>query len=275
MQLEAMSRHIDFFAIADRLREANLPDAVRLAPLAERSWRMVLREVALDSIAIGQSRSGGVPDVPAGFVWPQRDGRPLSFVAQLDLRDVDAPSLPSSGWLLFFYDALLQPSGSSPTDADGIHVVHIDVTRDALSRRSHDVEDAVPFQACSVLFAAAIDLPAPHDHVVTQAGVELDYATAPRQYESYCAVAKALALRESTDGDETYHHLLGHPQPLQNDMRGQLAGTPSDWQLLLQLDSDEAPRWSWGIAGRIYFWIRRADLAARRFDKTCVVLQYT
>lgn len=94
------------------------------------------------------------------------------------------------------------------------------------------------------------------------------------------------------------HHLLGHPQLIQNDMRGQcelathgiylgdpnlpetvkekrlLEGAAEKWELLLQLDSDwDIPEWMWGGLGRLYFWIRRDDLDAGNFDRTWLILQ--
>lgn len=46
------------------------------------------------------------------------------------------------------------------------------------------------------------------------------------------------------------------------------------WNLLLQLDSDEAgPGWMWGDVGRLCFWIRDEDLAARRFERVWMQLQ--
>jgi uncharacterized protein YwqG len=30
---------------------------------------------------------------------------------------------------------------------------------------------------------------------------------------------------------------------------------------------------SWGLGGRIYYWMRRDDLAARRFDAAWCILQ--
>lgn len=46
-----------------------------------------------------------------------------------------------------------------------------------------------------------------------------------------------------------------------------------DWVLLLQLDSDDDLGWCWGDVGRLYFWIRRADLQAHRFDQAWLILQ--
>jgi uncharacterized protein YwqG len=47
----------------------------------------------------------------------------------------------------------------------------------------------------------------------------------------------------------------------------------SDWQLLLQVDSDEHAEMRWATAGMVYYWIKLADLRAGRFDETWLVLQ--
>ena len=53
-----------------------------------------------------------------------------------------------------------------------------------------------------------------------------------------------------------------------------LAAGAGDWRLLFQLDSDEEGLGvSWGDAGKLYFWIRRPDLRARRFEATWTILQ--
>lgn len=91
--------------ITARLREANITDAERLATFAQRSWRLQATRAAPSTIALGQSRFGGTPDLPHDVEWPTREGRPLTFLAQIDLTQVRASDLPAAGWLLFFYDA--------------------------------------------------------------------------------------------------------------------------------------------------------------------------
>ena len=47
-----------------------------------------------------------------------------------------------------------------------------------------------------------------------------------------------------------------------------------DWELLLQIDTDEeGPGWMWGDVGRLYFWLRSEDLVAQRFENAWLVLQ--
>jgi len=47
----------------------------------------------------------------------------------------------------------------------------------------------------------------------------------------------------------------------------------SDWRLLLQVASDDAPRMMWGDAGISYYWIRDEDLRERDFDRAWLILQ--
>jgi hypothetical protein len=59
-------------------------------------------------VACGASKFGGDPDLPEGVAWPSyRDGKPLAFLAQLDLTqlsklDLDLAGLPKAGLLLLF-----------------------------------------------------------------------------------------------------------------------------------------------------------------------------
>jgi hypothetical protein len=54
----------------------------------------------------GETRLGGVPDLPAGSSWPRGPDGPLPFLAQLDLADVarrcGSSPLPAQGLLSFF-----------------------------------------------------------------------------------------------------------------------------------------------------------------------------
>lgn len=53
-----------------------------------------------------------------------------------------------------------------------------------------------------------------------------------------------------------------------------LEASRDDWQLLLQLDSDEERgQFMWGDCGRLYFWIRKQDLAKADFSHVWMSLQ--
>ncbi len=91
-----------------------------------------------------------------------------------------------------------------------------------------------------------------------------------------------VALRELPVSRASMEQVIAEMRPSARLLRH--LGGPSvpegakDWILLLQVDTDDdsdGPGWMWGDCGRIYFWIRRQDLAARRFDRAWTVLQCT
>lgn len=53
----------------------------------------------------------------------------------------------------------------------------------------------------------------------------------------------------------------------------ELGARASDWELLLQLDASDEAGMKWGDCGGLYYWIRRQDLAAARFDQSWFVFQ--
>jgi uncharacterized protein YwqG len=279
--------------IAQALRLADIAHAEALAALAATSYCIAARRSPLIDLPLGASRFGGSPDVPEGFAWPVHRGRPLTFLAQLDLSGLSSSDLPATGWLLFFYDVAEQPFGYDPIHAGGARVVYLDGERDTLDRIEHpDVMSAGgPFESCALSFTTAVSLVDPFDRLLAAEGLEI----AEQHRDGYRAAAAALS---GSGGLAPFHHLLGHPQLLQGDMRGQCqlvsggiyCGDPSgyegeraaallrdaagQWRLLLQLDTDEAgPDFQWSDAGRIYYWIRHTDLGARAFDRSWVILQ--
>jgi uncharacterized protein YwqG len=283
----------NIISIAQTLRRADIAHAEALAALAATSHRIAARRSPLIDLPLGASRFGGSPDVPEEFTWPVHRGRPLTFLAQFDLAEMAAPMLPAAGWLLFFYDVAEQPLGYDPIHAGGGRVIYLDVERDRLGRIAHpDVASAGgPFEPCALSFGTAPGLVDPFDRLLEANGLEID----EQHLDGYRAAAAALS---GIGRLEPHHRLLGHPELLQGDMRGQcqlvsngiycgdpsgyqgehakalLADAASQWQLLLQLDTDEAgPDFLWGDFGRIYYWIRRTDLEARAFDKAWVILQ--
>jgi len=231
---------------------------------------------------------GGAPPLPDGTAWPTAGGRPLTFLACLDLSPLQAalstPWLPSSGRLLFFYDAENQPwgfdpkdrgswavmlvgDGSTPGRSEGLQPPTAALTRHAVSFRAIDT-----YPSWERAEVKALQL--------TDAETELliDGGTA-------------------SFGEAPMHQVSGFPQPVQGDemelecqlvSHGLYCGDSSgylsreaaglsdgakDWRLLLQIDSDDDLGVMWGDAGILYFWIREQDARAGRFDQAWAVLQ--
>lgn len=281
------------------LRAAEIPNAERLAALATRSLRITTTRAPESSLGLGASRFGGCPDVPLAFAWPERDGRPLAFLAQLDLSALPASSLPNVGWLLFFYEVDEGPYEHRPYRKPSWWVSYVDSPRAQLRRMSHPAlrRDDIPFVSCAVSVSERVDLPHWDDRLLIDAGCTFtDDEKGDDDVDRYDAISADLM---GIDLDaEGLHHMLGLPQQIQGDMRGQcqleanrivcacrrdyvcvrceslLHECSSQWTLLMQIDTDLAgPGWMWGDCGRLYFWIRPADLAARAFERSWLVMQ--
>ena len=102
--------------------------------------------------------------------------------------------------------------------------------------------------------------------------------------------------RYSLYGNQPHHQIGGYPHPIQspemdvkcqlvtngiycgdetgyNDPRAvELCRHASDWSLLFQMDSDDDLIW-WGDAGTIYFWIRRDEARAKKFEYSWLIFQ--
>lgn len=241
------------------------------------------------AIQPGQSKFGGMPDLPANMEWPAMNGAPMEFIAQIDLSDAKpydtAHLLPSQGLLSFFYDASQETYGADPNDKAGLKVLYL--TQEAASLQRTDLPSTLPAEArsrvCSVGFSNELTM-------TLQPNLEVStLAWSDAHQEKYDD-----ALQKLTSGaTHPIHRMLGFPDTIQDDMRMEcqlaangiadpgsapeqvaaLAAGANDWLLLLQVDTDESVGMRWANAGMLYFWIRRDDLAKQKFENVWVVLQ--
>jgi uncharacterized protein YwqG len=257
--------------------------------LARPSIRLSTTPVEESSVPLGASKLGGCPDLPAGIAWPEWQGLPQSFIAQIRLNDVRQHDLekvlPQSGILWFFYDAQQQTFGTDPADRGGWRVIFQDGDLAALQRTSAPaaLPAASHFKACSISFASEITLS-------QQPRLEIaSFDWTDEEQKKYETLLSTFP--NPADHVAIHDRLLGNPDTIQDDMRlecqlvssgvtdesdpraAQLSNGMSEWQLLLQVDSDENAGMRWGDAGMIYYWIRKADLQGHRFDSTWLVLQ--
>ena len=264
--------------------------AEALLGLAAPSLRLRPQPQPGGPLPLGATKLGGRPDLPSGWSWPRGWETSLSFIAQLNLAAITSHTevqqvLPRAGLLAFFYDADQQPWGFDPRDRDGFKVGFI--------------APGIPLRRAE--FPADL----PDDGRYREVGLVAEPRLTYAPWESFAveqlglsdgerlAYGQALA---DDHPDQVIHRLLGHPDPVQGDMqlecqlassgiyvgdaRGQhdpraapLRAGAAEWRLLLQVDSDDAAGMLWGDVGRIYYWIRAQDLAARRFDRAWLVLQ--
>ncbi len=237
------------------------------------------------------SRLGGRPNLPEQLDWPEWRGLPLPFIAQLDLAEIlsgEDLGLPPSGSLYFFYEGG-ETWGFDPKDKGSAQVIYSTdaPSRHALRELPEDVPEEMRFVGVRLEAGAAdASLPDGQDQVIESLKLSAEERNAYDEFLEELGEARP----------DMYHRLGGYPEPVQGDPRleaqlvshGLYCGRPSgyqrgkelglwpgatDWTLLLQVDSDEAAGMMWGDAGRLYFLIRREDLAARAFEKAWLILQ--
>lgn len=281
---------MDKAAITAAWQQAGLQ---QLTPVVDKlalpSVRLVVNPSFETALQPGQSKIGGLPDLPANVTWPQLNGAPMGFVAQVQLADVHSSDaaglLPSTGVLSFFYDASQQTFGSDPKDKDGFKIFYLEQPATELKRTDlpTDLPSQARYRVCSVDFDTELTLP-------LQPKLEIDSLQwSETDQQKYDTALQGL----TSSVTHPIHRMLGHPDTIQDDMRMQcqlaangvadpgadpqkvaaLSAGANDWTLLLQVDSNQSVAMQWANAGMLYFWIRRQDLAARKFDQAWVVLQ--
>jgi uncharacterized protein YwqG len=284
------------FDIATRLAEYRRQlDAAGLGRYADSLSETAFPSVRLvadsqiDAAVVGASRLGGVPDLPADLPWPVNDdGAPLSFIAQLDLRQIATHEvegiLPRTGLLSFFYEATTQSAwGFDPADHGSWAVMHTAGDIGVEPRGASDrVAQEGQFPAVGLSPHPELTFAPWESFVVESLGMT------PEEVLAYAGVLAA--------EDATIHRLLGHPDPVQGDMQlecqlvtnglycgnasgyrdpraAQLRPGAADWRLLFQVDSQDEAAMMWGDVGRLYYWIKHDDLIAMHWDLSWLILQ--
>jgi alpha-tubulin suppressor-like RCC1 family protein len=201
------------------------------------------------SARVGDSRLGGNPDLASGTPWPQVDGRPLAFVAQLDLAELAplgcAPPLPADGLLSLF----VLPADIGFANTFALRYAPAG-TQLAPAQPPAALADGDRFAALALRPARELSLPPPTASAVQRLGLS------DTEFAAYTGIV--------TWADQPLHRVLGHPALFQtSDPRDDDA----ELTLLLQVDTEDTNDMDWGFdCGRLYVWIAADDLAARRFE---------
>ena len=294
--------------VHERLAAAGLSRAAStIAGLVKPAIRLKTTRVPEDTIPVGASKVGGLPDLPRGADWPWWKGLPLPFVAQINLAEAapfdDERALPPTGLLLFFWTDMRWDAGRDNvewvygTDPVQGRVIYAPAGA-PLKRQPIPANPAFDdgWLACAVTYLPHPTLPSAQSAAI--AGLALDQQEQDR-YDDL--VREIHGLDTNSAHDHPSHWLLGYPEPMQGDdmaMECQYAahglsheemypdhhGLPfvpsaelvagiADWRLLLQMGEDDNAGMQWNDSGCIYYWMRRQDLQGRRFDQARVVEQ--
>ncbi len=253
-----------------------------LFTLSKECARMRSASCTNESIPVGSSKLGGLPDLPPDLAWPKWKTGYLAFVAQINLAELPVTeSLPDVGMLCFFYDREQSAWGFDPNHKEGFRLWYFPEVSQ-LTRSVHP--EASKFPCARVSFEPFLSLPDSSSASLRALLLALE------DDEKYFEFV------QEHDGKAPQHQILGWPHVIQGEMtlecqlvtNGIYAGDASgykdprrkelerrvdDWTLLLQIDSDKNAKMMWGDAGMLYVWIRREHLAAKSFDKAWTILQ--
>lgn len=230
--------------------------------------------------------------------------RPLSFLAQFDcaaLAPLDGDGLlPHEGVLSFFYEVVSQRWGYDPEDGGCARVFWFpDKAALRPAAFPEDLGDCCRFPELPIRGWSETEYPSYEEFAAALDLLESCVKESARPWEAFEEIRKAV--RGGEAAPPPWHRLLGWPDIIQGNMtqecelvsRGYSTGnglegipeeiwreieetSPDNWRLLLQLDNGIGTgdfSLEFGDSGSIYFYIRKEDLAARRFDRVWLILQ--
>ncbi|MHB8628087.1 MAG: DUF1963 domain-containing protein [Aggregatilineales bacterium] len=231
-------------------------------------------------IALGQTKIGGLPDLPYGWEWPIKEKMPLAFLAQINLSEISEALhqglLPKHGILYFFsiFGWHLEDGDLPPTipwdrcfsEPGWSRTLFFTGEASLLRRVPKPIDvDMQIFRSAQVEYETIPSLPYLGNFARDPTVDPLDWSE--REYEQfddlYCNFARILTKVWGFTGQ---HQLFGYASPIQNPV------TRPGVRLLFQIDSDSQIDAMWGDGGMIYFAIFEDDL--RRHDFSRLVVDY-
>lgn len=247
----------------------------------------VLLRTVDDALATGafSSKIGGTPDLPEGFSWPTWKEKPLSFVAQINCKELNKKNpiqgMPEDGFLTFFYDAEQQVWGFDPKDKGGWAVSYFPAdTQFEKKEFPPSLPEEARFAEKVVKFVPSVSFPGPWTHWVENMAFSkeqsywdlADFEKAPNhQVGGYAKeVQNPMELECELVTNGLY---CGNMDGFEDPRRKELESGKNNWCLLLQIDTDEDAKMMWGDVGTLYYWIRNDDLEAKNFDKCWLISQ--
>ena len=258
----------------------------------------------MDEIPVGASKFGGQPDLPKDHKWDYYNGKPISFLVQINLAEASKYDteglLPKSGTLSFFYDIEEQPWGYDPKDRGDFKIYYFpEGTELVRTPLPEDMEDYCEVPEHGIELCSHVSYPdlSELDEYAEDNGLEYPECS-DEENDGLWDAYSDFTEREETDETK----LFGYAELVQNPMREQceevavrgyyvgngnysksltdedradIREKRKDWILLFQLGEGVADDLDimFGDSGNVYFWIRRQDLAERNFDNVWAILQ--
>jgi uncharacterized protein YwqG len=229
-------------------------------------------------IPIGATKIGGKPDLPTTTEWPAfTDGRPLAFLAQIDLSalaKLKAPlkGLPAIGLLSVFSVWGWMPEGSGDPDVpsegygtqEGWTVALYTPTKTKLERRKTP-KGVKSYKAAPVELLSIMTLP---NHRVEPPLAALQWHDdVLRRFDDMQSAFRSVQMGHWLKNPDAFAsaHTLGGYAVFQQQFPQQLLD--SGRTMLLQIGSDSKTEMGWGDGGELTFYADTKALAKGRFER--------
>lgn len=269
------SLHEQRSALASALAERGVGRATVAALMDHVRDGIVLRR------ADGERRThiGGHGLLPAGEEWPHDpNGRPLTFIAALDLAEFPPMEpLPTDGTLLFYWDFMFHELAAMDF-VEATRVYWVPVGEEL---REVPQPDGSDFHELELLPLGGVAMPVAGE----PQKVDLKIGDTPDReafFDAMDELAPALyghqLLGSSRDIQgpvlDEIPYCFKHTLPKTQTLFDEDERTGEGWILLAQIEEDrDVPSLGFGDGGNLYFVVPEADLRARRFDRVMGIMQ--
>lgn len=231
-------------------------------------------------ISRGCSKTGGSPDVPKDFEWfRSSEGTPLTFLMQINFAELHAYDrdgiFPEKGLLYFFYDVEQQPWY---WDEGGYKAFYYggDASETSPAEFPEECCDLFDYgcadencviDECRLKFFADMTLPSYEEYCEIK-GVKCDYSG----FDDYDATVRKMLGYVPAEYSDKYNIIGGYSVPEQDSPAGEFGDEYIQLMQMTYYESDKCG-FMFGDGGKLYFYIRKDELAAGNFDDVRFVLQ--
>ena len=250
-------------------------------------------------IKIGDTKLGGVPHLPIEVEWPKdsKSGKHYIFVTQINLKQIESynleKKLPEEGILYFFV--------SQDHWDDGVVVFEKEIKNieiktppiEVTNEKKNFFQKIFNLKGHKVLLKEyGVEIFNEY-HIPSQDSLQIEkilktknLIKTPRNIMKEEVYENGLLYDDDENDMTANHHLLGNYNGIQNEYY-QLNLIDSktrtkkltlneinqalEWELLMQIDSDNMLDLNWGDSGKIYFFIHKEDLKNQRFNKVKII----
>jgi uncharacterized protein YwqG len=233
-------------------------------------------------IPIGATKIGGCPDLPASTGWPTyRDGRPLAFLAQINMAEIvklgtPIKGLPPDGLLSVFsvwgwvehgdLDPHTPSDGTEAAQEEHGWTVVLQTPPRAKLQRFRKPRGVNSFKAASVKPTPILSLP---NHRAEPALAELDWTEDEfERFDRMQSDYRSLQMSHWFQNSETFasHHLLGGYALFQQQFPEEVL--EKGLAMFLQIGTDPNSGMHWSDGGELTFYADARALAKGRFERT-------